>query len=80
MKLENELSRLAMIWLTSLVIRMKTSLDGSFFGMWASRYALPMSIVVTSLPSAAAICASRKMEVVLTVGEEVSAALYCDLS
>jgi hypothetical protein len=31
-----------------------------------------MSMVVTSLPSAAAICASRKMEVVLTVGEDVS--------
>ena len=48
--------------------------------MWALRYALPMSIVVTSLPLAAAICASRKMEDVLTVGEEISAALYCDLS
>jgi hypothetical protein len=35
-----------------------------------------MSMVVTSLPSAAAICASRKMDVVLTVGEEVSAVVY----
>ena len=39
-----------------------------------------MSMVVTSLPSAAAICAMMNMAVVETVGEEVSEGEYFPLS
>ena len=76
MKGENLSSMSAIMRLTSLLIRMKTSLDGLVFNMSAFRYALPMSRVVTSLPSLAAICVIIKMDVVLMVGEEVSAVVY----
>ena len=66
--------------MTSLLILMNTSLVGSVFGMEAFKYALPMSMVVTSLPSLAAICATRNIAVVDTVGEEVSDAGYFPLS
>ena len=44
-----------MIWLTSLLILMNTSFEGSVLGIDALRYALPMSIVVMSRFSCAAI-------------------------